>query len=102
MSGNGTPCGPGAGGRLQRPQRKGIVGAGIKVGQLVRTFLLDKYAAPGRPLHQAADGLVQQRLQRFIRGRRHFDKDGSTSVASLGLAPPGPRIATARFRIAAG
>ena len=38
-------------------------------------MLFDEYVSPGEQLHQAGDDLVQQGPQRFIGGRRHFDKD---------------------------
>jgi len=61
-----------AGRGLQRPERTCVVrvavAVGVAVGQVRRPLLVDAHTAPGHLLQQPADDLVQQRLQRFIRG----------------------------------
>ena len=70
-------------GRLQRPARARVVRIGITVGQVGRSLLFDEHAAAGQQLHQAADDLVQHRLQPFIGGRGHFDQDRLTVSAPV-------------------
>ena len=70
-------------GRLQWPQRSGVIRLSIAVCQVGRLLLFDEHAAAGQQLHQPADDLVKQRLQPFIGGRGYFDKDRLTVSAPV-------------------
>ena len=70
-------------GRLQRPERARVVRIGITVGQVGRSLLFDEHAAAGQQLHQAADDLVQHRLQVLIGRCGYFNEDRLTVSAPV-------------------